>query len=226
MPTTVTTLMSRIRRRIEDSQGVHWSDAEVIGAINEGASDRMNYSLSEIIPEFPTGSYDILLVSAAPQVASVTADNRPIPLFKQNFEELYRRGRGYSLFYGDNITEGWGGASDVQYFSAKYATQGDKMFLDPIPRSDIQLRFEIIRRFREFDEGGLENTQPVFSNEEKIFDRYTRVIEYAAAIILKGRSDEENDPNIMQVNHKFSLMNSWLDQQSGSTTPRVVINGY
>jgi hypothetical protein len=47
-----------------------------------------------------------------------------------------------------------------------------------------------------------------------------------STLILKGRSDEATDPVLLQLNQKMQLLNSWLDQQSTTGTPRVVVDGY
>ena len=36
---TVSTVISRVRRRLEDPNALHWPDTEVIGAINEARQD-------------------------------------------------------------------------------------------------------------------------------------------------------------------------------------------
>ena len=248
--------MTRIRRRVEDTQGIHWSDAEVIAAINEAkndlydmislrnrdviptftkeyewAADTMSVDLSAIFPALDIGTYDILLVSALPINESADADNTPVPLFRKNFEELYRRGRGFSLFYGDFIDEAgnpetWEGGSTLRYHNVFFCIQGTKVFLDPIPRNAIRLRLEIVKRFKEYEEDGSENTLEVFYGDERCFQRYVRIIEYMATLVLKGRSDEQTDPVLLQLNQKLTLLNSWLDQQSTTGTPRVVMDGY
>jgi hypothetical protein len=256
MPTTVTTLMARIRRKLEDVQGIHWSDAEVIAAINESkndlydlislrnrdvlptvteeyvwSADKMSEHMSVIFNNYEIGTFDILLVSVLPKNENSTADNTPIPLFKKNFEELYRKGSGFSRFYGDFVNEAgnpesWSGGTVTKFSNLFYATQGPKLFIDPVPRSEIRLQFEIVRRFSEFDEAGNNNHFLVFPNEEKPFQRYTRIIEYMSVLILKGRSDESADPVLLQLNQKLTLLNSWLDQQSATGTPTVVVDGY
>ena len=256
MPTTVSTMMTRVRRRIEDTQGVHWSDAEVIAAINEAKNDlydmislrnrdvipthtqefvypanTMDVELSSIFPALDVGTFDVLLVSALALNSASDPDNPPVPLYRKNFEELYRRGRGYSLFYGDFIDEAgnpetWDGGSTIRYHNVCFCIQGDKLFLDPIPRNNTRLRIEIVRRFKEYAEDGSEKTLSLFPDKERIFQRYTRIIEYMSTLILKGRSDEATDPVLLQLNQKMQLLNSWLDQQSTTGTPRVVVDGY
>ena len=271
MPTTVTTLMARIRRKLEDVQGIHWSDAEVIAAINESKNDlydlislrnrdvlptvtrqyawspdKICEDMSVIFNDYDVGTYDILLVSLLPDSGSSTASGSvyrdvattastsyipPVPIFKKNFEELYRKGTGYSRFYGDFVDEAgnpetWSGGSPTRYTSLFYAIQGSKLFLDPIPNSQVTLQFEVVRRFFEFDEAGNNNDFLVFPNDEKTFQRYTRIIEYMSVLILKGRSDEATDPVLLQLNQKMTLLNSWLDQQSAAGTSRVVVDGY
>jgi len=256
MATTVSTMMTRVRRRIEDVQGIHWSDAEVIAAINESKNDlydmislrnrdvlptisteyvwsanTMSVDLGAIFPAYEVGTFDVLLVSVLPNNSQISADNPPIPLYRKNFEELYRHGRGFSRFYGDFVDEQgnsdmWSGGSTIRYSNVCFAIQGSKMFLDPVPRNDIRLRIQIVRRFREYAEDGTDKTLPVFPDEERIFQRYQRIIEYMSALVLKGRSDEQSDPVLLQLNQKMTLLNSWLDQQSTHGTPRVVVDGY
>ena len=266
---SVTTVISRIRRRLEDADGLHWPDTEVIGAINEAKNDlydyvftrnrdvfdtvsvnytwkadKMNVPLQDIYGSEDLGTYDIILVSSTPTTDGVSESNRPVPLRRINFEELYRHGSASSVFYDDYQYLGYtysggswipgsyadgrwsgGGGGAINSFY-RWAQQGFTVYVDPIPKVDVQLRFEIIKRFKEFDEAGTQNSSDLFPNDEAQFTRWARIVEYSAALVLKGRSDEREDPLLGQLQSKYMLLNAWLDSKSNTGTPRVVINGY
>tara|TARA_R110000824_G_C15143664_1_gene670250 strand:- start:174 stop:929 length:756 start_codon:yes stop_codon:yes gene_type:complete len=249
---SVTTVISRIRRRLEDADGLHWPDTEVIGAINEAkndlydyvftrnrdvfdtvsvnftwTADKMSSPLQDIYGSEDLGTYDIILVSSTPTTDGISESNRPVPLKRINFEELYRHGSAYSGFYEDYANARWaggGGGSARSYH--RWAQQGFTVYIDPIPKVEVQLRFEIIKRFKEFDEAGTQNSSDLFPNDEAQFTRWARIIEYSAALVLKGRSDENEDPLLGQLQSKYMLLNAWLDSKSNTGTARVVINGY
>jgi hypothetical protein len=257
---TVTTLVTRIRRRLDDASGVHWPDTEVIGAVNEAKQDLYDYvftrnrdsleaesfdytwpadtmskGLSGVLPR-PPGTYDIILVSVTPSTDSVSKDNKPTPMRRINFEELYRHGAATSLFYDDyqsvdstgaTVSGSWSGGGDSSRRSShRWAQQGFTMYVDPIPSSAIQIRFSLLPRFMEYAEDGTTSHYEVFPGIEAVFKRWERIIEYSAALILKGRSDETADPLVMQLQSKFGLLNSWLDGRSSNGTARVVLNAH
>lgn len=248
---TVSTVISRIRRRLEDPSALHWPDTEVIGSINEAKqdlydhifnrnrdvfnawqrdylwpSDTMSMPMEAVVPGVSVGGYDVILTSVTPTTDDVTRNNRPIPIARVNFEELYRHTAGTSPFYDDALAGNWDGGAPVRYTNLRWTQQGDSMYLDPIPSIETKMRFQIINRFREFNEDGTENALGLFSGDEALFRRWERLIEYMATIILKGRSDESEDPLLMQMQAKITLLNAWLDARSQGGTPRIVVDGY
>ena len=58
------------------------------------------------------------------------------------------------------------------------------------------------------------------------FARWERLLEYMVVAVLKGRSDEVQDPALIQMQQKMQLLNAWLDTRSITGTPRVVNRGY
>ncbi len=258
---TLSTLITRISRRLEDTQQMHWPQAEVIGAINEAKNDLYDYifsrnrdvldtleltytwpadvlraPLSTVAPNNTVGTYDILLMSVTSSVDTVDKDNKPIPMSRVNFEELYRHGRGPSLFYDDyqyvdnsgaTVSGQWSGGSGSSTRTAyRWAQQGHTIYLDPVPSVDVQLYLQIVRRFFEFDEAGTELNNEVFPDDEILFRRWERIIEYMACLSLKGRSDEQQESIAVQLGNKMSLLESWLDAKSQAGTVRVRIDGY
>ena len=252
---TLTTLISRVRRRIEDPQSLHWSDAEVIGSVNEAKQDLFDHiylrnrdclvtsqhdytwpanSMSESLESVvlkSIGTYEVLLISTTPTSESVGVNNRPVPLHRVNFEELYRRSYESPIFYDALVDEAgnaevWGGGSPSREATMRWAQQGYRLYLDPIPRRDTQIRLEVIERFREFKEDGTESSLEVFPSLERPFARWERLLEYMVVAVLKGRSDEVQDPALIQMQQKMQLLNAWLDTRSITGTPRVVNRGY
>jgi len=252
---TVTELISRIRLRLEDTSGFHWSDVEILHAINEAKRDlfdhiyarnrdvfdietteytwpidQMKAKLSEVFSS--PGEFEILLISTTSTTATTSADNQPYPVRRISFEELYRYSTGSTRFYGDYFDDSgssvsWtGGGKLSRATELRWAQQGTSIYLDPIPRVQVKLRFDTIKHFGEFKTDGTENSMEVFPGEESYFKRWERVVEYSASIILKGRSDEPQDPLLMQFQAKLTLLNTWLDSKSQSGTPRVVMNAY
>lgn len=253
---TVETLITRIRRRLEDPNGLHWPDTEIIGSINESKqdlfdyifnrnrdvfdleavefewpADKMSLSLASIIPK-TLGSYDIILITMTPRTDATSVNNLPTPLSRVNYEELYRHSTSTPLFYdafqdeAGNI-ESWSGGVPVLRTMVRWAQQGHTMHLDPVPRTKMKLRFQVVNRWRQFDEGGSDKTTTdVFPGGEVYFGRWERLVEYMATVVLKGRSEENEQPLILQLRSKFSLLDAWLDAKSGGGTPRVVVNAY
>ena len=253
---TVTDFITRVRRRLEDPNSLHWPDTEIIGAINEAKNDlfdhiylrnrdcleaiqteyswpsnEMSVSLETIAPALDVGSYEVLLVSTTPTTESTTVDNRPVPMRRVNFEELYRRNISDPIFYDSLIDESgnaetWQGGRPSRESSMTWAQQGFTMYVDPIPRRAVKLRLEILLRFKEFDEAGNENAMQVLPGTEVIFRRWERLLEYFTVAILKGRSDEASDPVFMQMQSKMSLLNGWLDTRSRAGVLRITTDAY
>lgn len=251
---SVTTLISRIRRRLEDPNSLHWPDTEVVGAINEAKNDLFDYiflrnkdcleataveytwdadamsvGLDAIVPD-GIGTYEILLITTTPTTEETTVSNRPVPLFRVNFEELYRRTSNWPLHYDaivdeDGNAEVWSGGRATRGTGTKWAQQGYTLFLDPIPRNAVKLRFDVVQRFREYQEDKSDASVDVFPGKERSFKRWERLLEYMVVSILKGRSDEAQDPALMQMQSKMALLNAWLDTRSIGGTPRVVAYG-
>lgn len=250
---TVSSMITRIRRRLEDPTALHWPDTEVIGAVNESKSDLYQYIFNRNRDVFDTSvveytwpadtisvhattinpamdSHDILLITTTPTTESTTVNNLPFPLRRMNFEELYRHSATAPQFYDalqDELgnAESWAGGGRPPESSLRWAMQGMRVYLDPIPRSELKLRFDVISQFKEFNENGTDNSLEVFPGTESVFKRWERVIEYGATLILKGRSDENEDPLMLQLGEKRQLLNAWLDNRSVST-PRVVVDAY
>ena len=251
---SVTTLISRIRRRLEDPNSLHWPDTEVVGAINEAkndlfdyiflrnkdcleataveytwAADVMSVDLDAIVSD-SIGTYEILLITTTPTTEATGTNNRPVPLFRSNFEELYRRTAHWPIHYDaivdeDGNAEAWSGGRPTRETSTKWAQQGYTLYLDPVPRSAMKLRLDVVQRFREYQEDKSDASVDVFPGKERAFKRWERLLEYMAVSILKGRSDEQQDPALMQMQSKMSLLNAWLDTRSIGGTPRVVAYG-
>lgn len=252
---TVTTMISRIRRRLEDPNSLHWPDTEVVGAINEAKNDffdriflrnrdclvtasyeyswpsnQMSTSLDDIVPD-QIGSYEVLLITTTPTTETTGVNNRPIPLFRVNFEELYRTSSEWPIHYDAIVDEAgnaevWSGGRSLRETATKWAQQGFTLYLDPIPRSAIKLRLDTIQRFKEFQENKSDASLEVFPSDERMFRRWERLLEYMSVVILKGRSDEQQDPAMMQMMQKMQLLDSWLDTRSITGTPRVTNSGY
>ena len=170
-------------------------------------------------------------MSTTPTTESTTVDNRPVPMRRVNFEELYRRNISDPIFYDSLIDESgnaetWQGGRPSRESSMTWAQQGFTMYVDPIPRRAVKLRLEILLRFKEFDEAGNENAMEVMPGAEVIFRRWERLLEYFAVAILKGRSDEASDPVFMQMQSKMSLLNGWLDTRSRAGVLRITTDAY
>ena len=256
---TLDTLITRISRRLEDTQQMHWPKSEVIGAINEAKNDLYDFiytrnrdvfdtkevrytwtadtiqvALSTVVNDETVGTYDIILMSVTPTTDVISKDNKPIPIARVNFEELYRHDIGPSLFYDDyqyvNVTGStvagtWSGGGAVRS-THRWAQQGFTLYMDPVPAVDVQLYLQIIKRFREFDEAATELNVQVFPDDEVYFRRCERIVEYMSCMTLKGRSDEQQENVAMQLGTKMRLLESWLDAKSQGGYPRVRVDGY
>lgn len=256
MAVKVSTLVSRIQRRLEDTKGLHWPTTEIIAAINEARTDFYDYVyarnrdvlnssqyeydwpaniLSVSLPSMTglvNGTFDVLLISVTPTTDTTSSTNLPVPIRRVPFEELYRHGTNRDLFYAnyyDNAGSPTSWSNRTQSYEAtlRWAKQGQMIYLDPVPLTAIQLRIEVLKRFADFDEDLiLSGASQVFSLDDAQFERWVRIIEYSATLILKGRSDEREDPVLMQMQTKRLLLDSWLDSQSNTGTPRISSNGY
>ena len=120
MPTTVTTLMARIRRKLEDVQGIHWSDAEVIAAINESkndlydlislrnrdvlptvteeyvwSADKMSEHMSVIFNNYEIGTFDILLEVFCQKTKTLQQTTLLYLYLKRTLRSCIGRGLGF-----------------------------------------------------------------------------------------------------------------------------------
>jgi len=180
--------------------------------------------------------FDIYLVSMTENTESTSANNLPIPLPRIPYEEVNRGSVTRPMFH-ENLTHQ--GSSNYEYDSGlprtisnnwsagassriyAWALQGHRLFMSPVPRSDIQIQVEYIKPF-----DAVSGTSEIFDTANSMFRPWESIIELGAVLAAKGRSDEQTDPVMAQWQYKMDMFLKWLENREITGTPTVVLNGY
>lgn len=253
MVVTLSNMRTRLRRRLEDTDAnnPHWSDEEIDQYLNESLQDlfdnvymidRFALPVSQLDYTWPasqleidlvqllgTRDFDILIIEAYSDPEntfdSSNTANYPVPLVRENPEELYRRlassvqtARHYET---PNLT--WGTGAGMYRYAMFSIDQGGtvkiNMRMAPVPTTAIKLRFSFLKPFKPLALA----TDVILDNQ---FFRFIDLVEYGAVLKAKGRSDEATDPVMQAYVNRLAMLRSWLDARARTGAPRVVVDGY
>ena len=255
MVVTLADMRTRLRRRLEDTgaSNPHWSDAELDQYTNESLQDlydniymvdRHILPISQLDYDWPanqlevdlvqllgTRDFDLYLIESYTDsdntFDSSNTTNYPVPMIRDNPEQLYRRFSVdvTSARHYDTPNLNWSGSGGGTYY--RYAiTSIDNggsvqinMRVAPVPVSSLKMRFSFLKPFKPLSL----TTDAVLDNQ---FFRFIDLVEYGAVLKAKGRSDESTDPVMQAYASRLAMLRSWLDARSRTGTPRVVVDGY
>lgn len=231
---TLAQMMSRAQRLLRDSNGFMWSDEEVRDAINE-ARDEFHEHVRLTNPDFldvtttlyswpasqlsvdlstvlSTVDFDVLLVAATPNVAAISNDNKPVPLRRINFENLYRLGAVQPMWPADYEAT-WLG-TNVPF----WALQGITLYLDPVPAQTLQIVLQTVPLPDALATDGTDDATAVLSLR---FQRYQQLVVYQAAEKLGVKNGLWSEVHQKQLAELRTRLNEYLRRWSLDGTPMV-----